>query len=166
MNNRNFKLPPHISELVQARNKLREHYQNIILKSDDGKKLDFTFDGKLVGDIGEAIAVELFGITLSKCSSEEGIDGYAPNGNTVQVKATGTKRGPNFRPTKTRAQHLLFFELNFETESGTIVFNGPEAVALEHINQKKFNQQRPVTPNQIRAADLKVKDSERLKRIK
>ena len=47
-----------------------------ILKSQDHKaELQFTLDGNLVGDIGEAIAVELFGVELVTTKSTQGIDG-------------------------------------------------------------------------------------------
>ena len=73
-----FQLPTIVRELVDARNKLRAHY------SDGGLK--FTLDGNLVGNLGEAIAVELFSIRLSN-GDMEGFDGIASDGRTVQVKA-------------------------------------------------------------------------------
>ena len=75
-----FDLPPAIADLVAARNKLRAHYASAGLK--------FTLDGNLVGDLGEAIAVELFGLQLVEARSTAGIDGRAPDGRTVQVKAS------------------------------------------------------------------------------
>jgi len=42
----------------------------------------------LIGDIGEAVAVELFGLTLSPPNGTD-INGHAPDGRSVQVKATG-----------------------------------------------------------------------------
>lgn len=73
-----FYLPPVVTELLSARNRLRDHYRSA--------GLTFTLDGNLVGDIGEAIAAELFGITLS-ARNGTGIDGHAPDGRSVQVKA-------------------------------------------------------------------------------
>lgn len=69
-----FKLPPVIAELVLARDRVRGHY-NV-------PGLSFTLDGKLVGDIGEAVAAELFGLTL-KPGGGTGIDGHAPDGRTT-----------------------------------------------------------------------------------
>jgi hypothetical protein len=107
-----FSLPPAIAVLLEARNSLRKHYEAVLRKQNSDVELKFTLDGNLVGDIGEAIAVELFGIKLVETKSTEGIDGYAPDGHTtVQVKATGTKRGAAFRKTDTRADHLLFLGL-------------------------------------------------------
>jgi hypothetical protein len=76
-----FSLPPVITDLVVARNRLRDHYRSAAL--------EFTLDGNLIGDIGEAVAAELFGLKLSTRNGT-GINGHAPDGRSVQVKATGT----------------------------------------------------------------------------
>lgn len=151
-----FELPLAIADLVAARNKLRDHYDSV--------GLEFTLDGNLVGDLGEALAVELFGVRLVNTRSTAGIDGYAPDGRTVQVKATGTGRGPAFRKTETRADHLIFFELDFKNAKGQVVFNGPENIATATLPEV-FKNQRSVSKVQIRAADARVDDADRLKRI-
>lgn len=152
---RKFSLPPIVNELVAARNKLREHYKRAGLK--------FTLDGNLVGDIGEAIAAEIFGITLI-AGIGTGIDGHASDGRSVQVKTTGTGRGPVFRHVDTRADHLLFFDIDFESLTGTVIFNGPEVVALARMPSAWIGQ-RPVTKVQIRAADALVDLGDRLRRV-
>jgi hypothetical protein len=160
-----FSLPPAIAVLLDARNSLRNHYEAVLRKQDSDVELKFTLDGNLVGDIGEAIAVELFGVKLVETKSTKGIDGYAPDGRkSVQVKATGTKRGAAFRKTDTRADHLLFFCLDFENATGTVAYNGPEHYVTRYLpdNQK---DQRMVSRPQIRTADALVKPDERLRRI-
>lgn len=160
-----FDLPPAIGSLVTARNKLRAHYREVLRSRCADVELRFTLDGNLVGDLGEAIAVDLFGIRLVDAKSVEGIDGYAPDGTTtVQVKATGTGRGPAFRLTETRADHLLFFDLDFEHAKGTVVYNGPEHHAASLL-PTHFSGQRALTLKQIRDADILVKPWERLCRI-
>lgn len=137
-----FMLPEAIKDLVLARNKLRERYSE--------SELTFTLDGKLVGDIGEAVASEIFGLKLD---AQEGIDGYAPDGRTVQVKASGTGRGPLFRPVLVRAEHLLFMHLDFENCTGEVVYNGPEAPVIAHlVDDESWSGQRPVSMTRIRAA--------------
>ncbi|EJT05004.1 hypothetical protein RCCGE510_11114 [Rhizobium sp. CCGE 510] len=74
-------MPPVIAELVIARDRVRRHYAV--------PGLSFTLDGKLVGDLGEAVAAELFGLIL-RPGGGTGIDGHALDGRSVQVKATGT----------------------------------------------------------------------------
>lgn len=163
-NDRTFKLPDAITAMVLARNAVRDHYWQVLARQNSEVKLSFTLDGNLVGDIGEALAVELFGVRLVKTKSTKGIDGYAPDGRTVQVKATGTGRGPAFRFTETRAQHLLFFDLDLEQGQGTVVFNGPEHYAMRDL-PAKFANQRMVSRSQIRRAALEVLPHERLARI-
>ena len=101
MEDRTFALPPAIAALVQARGALRDHYRRVLREQGSEVDLGFTLDGNLIGDIGEALAAELFGVRLVETRSTEGIDGYARDGRTVQVKATGTGRGPAFRCTET-----------------------------------------------------------------
>ena len=104
-----FQLPPPVVELINATKKLRAHYQS----SQSAARLKFTLDGNLVGDMGEAIASEIFGIHLVEVAASAGIDGYAPDGKTtVQIKATGTGRGPAFSKNETRADHLIFLDLD------------------------------------------------------
>lgn len=163
MNPTTFPLPPAIASLIAARNALRSHYREILLARGSTVDLSFTLDGNLVGDIGEALSVELFGIRLVDAKSTEGIDGYAPDGRTVQVKATGRGRGPAFRLTETRADHLIFFDLDFEGASGQVIFNGPEHYATSLL-PPVFSGQRSLTARQIRAADSRVQAAERLAR--
>lgn len=160
-----FPLPPAIAQLLEARNSVRQHYENVLRAHGSQVDLKFTLDGNLVGDIGEAIATELFGVKLVETKSTEGIDGYAPDGRTVQVKATGTKRGPAFRRTETRAEHLLFFCLDFENATGTVVFNGPEHHVTSYLPED-FTGQRMVTRPQIQRADAVVDEAARLPRLR
>lgn len=157
-----FKLPSLITDMVAARNILRDHYQNEVDSLGGTAKLRFTFDGNLVGDIGEALAAILFDVKLVDTKSMRGIDGHAPNGKTVQVKATGTGRGPAFRNVDTRADHLLFFDLDFEACTGAIIFNGPEHYAVGRL-ATDFTGQRSLSAKQIRDADKEVCDHERLR---
>jgi len=147
-----FKLPAVIAELVCARNQVRDHY-NV-------PGLAFTLDGKLVGDIGEAVAAELFGLKLVP-GGRTGIDGHASDGRTVQVKATGTGRGPVFRQVDTRADHLIFIDFDFANLEGEVVFNGPEHLALQNM-PLTWQGQRPVSKAQIRSLNDLVAPEDRL----
>ena len=156
-----FLLPPDIAELITARNKVRDHYNGKIRAWGSRVDLSFTLDGNLVGDLGEALAMDLFDLRLVEAKSTAAIDGYTADGRSVQVKATGTGRGPAFRNTEMRADHLLFFDLDFETATGEIVFNGPEHYAVASL-PSMFEGQRSLTRNQIRAANKLVGEEERL----
>jgi hypothetical protein len=150
-----FELPPVIAELVSARNRLREHYAVAGLR--------FTLDGNLVGDIGEAVAAELFGLELTaRCG--EGVDALAPDQRTVQVKASGSGLGPAFRKVETRADHLVFLGIDFEACRGAVIYNGPEHIALASFPETWIGQ-RSLTIGQIRRADAVVASDQRLQPI-
>jgi len=156
MEERDFELPSSVLGLVEARNSIRNRYSKFGLK--------FTLDGNLVGDLGEAIAAEIFGLTLDPRSAE-GTDGVAPNGWTVQVKASGTGRGPAFRNTKLTAKHLLFFALDFDNRSGKVLYNGPEEpVRALLLAQATWTGQRQISVRQMSLLDAAVSTEERLKR--
>jgi hypothetical protein len=149
-----FILPPVITDLVVARNRLRDHYRSAAL--------EFTLDGNLIGDIGEAVAAELFGLELSPRNGT-GIDGHAPDGRTVQVKATGTNRGPAFRMVDTRADHLLFLAFDLENLKGEVVYNGPEEPVIKFLPTAWVGQ-KTVSMAQIRRAASMVAEAQRLGR--
>lgn len=149
-----FDLPAEIEPLLAARDRLRERYASSGLR--------FTLDGNLVGDIGEAIAAELFGIELSaRCGSA--VDGYTkgPNRKSVQVKASGTFRGPLFRKSEVGPDHLLFFHLDFEQRVGKVIFNGPEKLALATMPGNWVGQ-RAAPLGYLRKANAIVEDVDRL----
>ena len=150
-----FVLPLVIRELIVVRNKVRDHYSS--------SGLSFTLDGNLVGDLGEALAADIFGVKLITRNGT-GIDGHAPDGRSVQVKASGTKRGPAFRMVDTRAQHLLFFHLDMEACTAELLFNGPEEIVLKAL-KVPWTGQRMVSVPQIRAADGRVLEELRLQPI-
>jgi len=60
-----------------------------------------------------------------------------------------------------RADHLLFFHLDFENLRGEVVFNGPESIALQKL-PSFWNNQRSLTLGQIRSADKLVASDQRL----
>ena len=150
-----LRLPDVIVGLVSAREAMRDHYRPV-----HGDRLLFTFDGNLVGDIGEALAVEYFQIQLSrKCGA--GADGVAPDGTTVQVKATGTGRGAVFRDTELHAHRLLFFSIDFASCSASVVYNGLEAPVRDRL-KRPWPGQRSVSMARMRKLDRCVCAEDRL----
>ncbi len=147
-----FLLPSVIEDLIKARNKLRDQYSS--------KGLSFTFDGNLVGDIGEVIASNLFGLALVDRGTE-GIDALVADGRGVQIKTTGTGRGPAFRNVRVTADHLIFLSLDFDLMRGEIVYNGPETL-VRSVLPAGWVGQKQVTMSKIRQLDLQVAQSNRL----
>lgn len=150
-----FPLPPQVLHLVEARNKLKAHYRDTDLK--------FTLDGNLVGDLGEAVAVELFGLKLTD-RGKEGIDGFSPDGRSVQVKASGTNRGAAFRLVETCAQQLLFFQFRYDECFGEILYNGPEKSVRQTLPES-WDGQRSVSAATFQRLDQLVRNCDRLQLI-
>lgn len=150
-----FSLPAHVRDLVAARNKLRDHYADIDLR--------FTFDGNLVGDLGEAVGAELFGLKLTG-RSNEGIDAYTADGKSVQIKASGTRRGPAFRAVDTRADHLLVLHFDYDGCVGEVIYNGPEEPVVDLLPEI-WNGQRCVSLPALTRLNAGVAESDRLPMI-
>jgi hypothetical protein len=146
-----FDLPEMVLDLVNARDRLVAYYR--------GSGRTFTFDGKLVGDLGEAIAAELFGIELAP---QQAFDGRARDGRTVQVKASTTGAGPAFRKQETGADHLLHFLLDLPKRRGEVAFNGPEHIALACMPATWTQGQRAIPLGKLRAANASVPPEARL----
>lgn len=114
-----LQLPPLIGRLRDAQRALVDHFAITGLK--------FTLDGRLVGDIGEAIALEYFAIERPK-SRTKGVDAIvSATGQTVQVKTTGQiSAGPAFSRGAAVADLLLFLRLDMHSGTAIVVYNGPE----------------------------------------
>ena len=153
-----FDLPAEIEPLLAARDSLKQRYSSSGLR--------FTLDGNLVGDIGEAVAAELFGLELTaRCGPA--IDGFAPGPirKSVQVKASGTFRGPAFRKLEIGADHLLFFHFDFDRRRGKVIFNGPESVALSKM-PPSWTGQRMISLKHLRDAQVALADQDKLPRLR
>lgn len=156
-----LELPHEVKALFNARNQLRDAMNSGIARIGSEVQLKFTLDGNLVGDIGEALSVINFGIRLVDTASHPGIDGYAPDGRSVQVKATATGRGAAFRQTEFEANHLIVFDLDLENATAMVLFNGPESYIRELL-PKPIVGQRSVSRSQLLKADAKLQPHERL----
>ena len=114
-----FPLPAAMRHLWEAQQEIVRHY--------GWTKLKFTLDGRLVGDLAEAIALEHF--DLEPCAKRtKGVDALvAGTTRTVQVKASGNGSGPTFSKGSGKADYLLFLRLDFAGGSAAVEYNGPEA---------------------------------------
>lgn len=112
-------MPTVIRDLWNAQQAVARHF------ADTG--LAFTLDGRLVGDIAEALALKYFDLLLPRIRTK-GVDALTKANKTVQVKATGKRTsGPAFTPGEGRADYLLFLRMDFEKNTATVAYNGPEA---------------------------------------
>jgi hypothetical protein len=93
-----IELPEVIKDLWIAQQALVEHYANTGLR--------FTLDGRLVGDIAEAVALQHFDLLLPQ-KRTGGVDALTRTGKTVQIKATGN-RNAGLRSPQARAARNTF----------------------------------------------------------
>jgi hypothetical protein len=119
-----YELPVEVRHLVHARNELRRRYV--------AYGLSFTPDGNLVGDLGEAIAAELFDLQLAPRRGLKGIDAHTKEAapRSVQIKATGRGDSLIFTHTDAPADLLIGLVLDYEREQVEVVYNGPYDLKL------------------------------------
>ena len=152
-----FQMDEEIRAFVTAHRRLRDH---------DGEwGLKFTLDGKLVGDLAEVLAAQLFDLQLCK-KRTKGVDGHAWDGRSVQVKCTGSSRkGPAFTPGEGKADHLIFLQLDFEKATGTVAYNGPEA-PIRQLLPAGFAGTKRVSLTAVLAAGKRVAVGDQLPRVR
>ncbi|MCY1199117.1 hypothetical protein D9M72_105130 [compost metagenome] len=114
-----FDLPLAMRRLFAAQQEVVSHYAETRLK--------FTLDGRLVGDLAEAIALEFFDIVPCKKRTNGADAEVRDSGALVQVKSSGSGRGPTFSKGGGTAKYLLFLELDFVACTATVAYNGLEA---------------------------------------
>lgn len=123
--------------------------------------LKFTLDGKLVGDIGEAPVADTFGVVLCE-RRMPGVDGYARDGRSVQIKATGLlKGGPAFTPGEGFAEHLIFLRIDFEAGRAAVLYNGPEE-PVRRLLPATWSGTRVVSLRNLLKLNAEVTDDQRL----
>lgn len=124
----------------------------------------FSLDGKLAGDIGEALVAEIFDLVL--CERRfKGVDAHTAIGLSVQIKATGRmSAGPAFTPGEGRAKHLLFLRLDFTAGFAEVAYNGPEP-PIRKLLPAVWTGTKAIPLVKIRAADMAVPGKCRLVRV-
>ena len=143
-------LEPIIKRLYQARNELRALFP----------ELPFSLDGKLVGDIGEAIALQDFGLTQLPAGTELH-DFVTDDGRHVQVKttqATAPHRGVGLGLTMQSFEHLIVLQISVEG-TYSVLYDGPGT----YIDAARSHRKTPsLTVSQLRTLNSKVSKAERI----
>jgi hypothetical protein len=120
----------------------------------------FTLDGKLIGDIGEAIAMKAFGLSPLRCGQKLH-DFTAPDGRQVQVKATQKgkpSKGVGLGLTKVTFEHLIVIEFDRDGYY-EVLFNGPGS----HIAKAQMHRATvSLSRKQLRQLQLSVLEHEKL----
>ncbi len=150
-------LPSPVNALYEAHKAMCRHFAHT--------GLAFTLDGKLVGDIGEAVISDAFGIELCE-KRTAGVDGHAADGRSVQIKATGFQRGgPAFTPGEGVADHLIFVRIDFNEGRAVVLYNGPEAFVRECL-PATWSGTKVVSLPRVLALDAALIEEQRLPRIR
>lgn len=119
------KLPEEIRALIHARNLLRKRYEHYGLR--------FTLDGNLVGDLGEAVAAELFELKLVDTRAFKAIDAFDAENRSVQIKATGRGNAFVFTHSDLCAERLIALVFNYEKEEIEVVYDGEYRAAVSRL---------------------------------
>lgn len=149
-----------ISEFLKICNNLKEKYSH--------HKRSFTLDGKLVGDIGEVLAAEKYGLELLKENHRTHDAIELKTNRHIQIKASF--KNNFYFPSLNKPIPDYFICINI-LENGEIteIYNGPgDLVAYELIRKK--NKKEDSTGYTLNTNDLiklndTVPDNEKIKKV-
>lgn len=117
-----------IKELLEITEKLRDKYKKLNIK--------FSLDGKLVGDIGEVLAAEKYGLKLYSSNAPIHDGEEKSTGKKVQIKSS-FREGSYFPHTEV-PEYFLSLHI---TEDGELeeLFNGPgQFIVDRYIKERKL----------------------------
>lgn len=97
-------------------------------------------DGHLVGSLGEIYAAQELGLTL-QTASNAGFDAVDSDGRRVEIKTT-TRAAISLSTSGTLAERLIVVQLDAETGSAQIVYDGDAALAWDLAGKPGNNGQR------------------------
>lgn len=162
--------------LLDGQKQLKDAYRAHLAASAQGcspQEMTFALDGRLVGDIGELIAAEVFDLDLKGTRSKnvDAITTGLPR-REVQVKATFQEDGLSI---KHGADYFIGLQLN-GTGQFRVVYNGPAAPVMAYLKAPKAdghlgrkNAGKALEPISLEAwsvLDLDVADADRISRRK
>ncbi|ALZ75305.1 hypothetical protein [Rheinheimera sp. F8] len=139
---------------------LKNIFTGIALLKEALPSKEFTIDGRLVGDIGEAIVQRDYNIKLYEGLTKD-YDGETPCGKKVQIKAT-FKDSLTFRKISDYYIGIKIYE-NGQYEE---IFNGPGyVIAEEYIHRKGFGKNLLSFPiKRLKDLSKKVSNDHRITR--
>ena len=147
-------LPDPVMDLYRAQIALKAHFSHT--------HLAFTLDGKLVGDIAEAIVAETYELDL--CSQREhSVDARTKNTQkSVQIKSTSdSKAGPSYSTREGCADYLIFVSFDFQNGHATVIYNGPEA-PVRQLLPKEMKSTVRLSRRKVENLDALVAAEDRL----
>lgn len=139
-----------VRQLYAARDALRKHFRG----------LPFTLDGRIVGDIGEAIAITKWSFELLP-SGTKTHDVTTPEGVNVQIKTTQqTQNGKSvgLGLDKRPFDHLIVIQMH-EDASYNVLYDGPGS----YVDRKRRGRTSPsLTVKQLGELNEQVPANERV----
>lgn len=133
-----------LKQLYNARNALRRLFPGLL----------FTLDGRMVGDVGEAIATRQWGFTALPSNSKTH-DVVTPSGINVQIKTTQQTqngKGVGLGLDKRSYDHLIVIQIH-EDATYDVLYDGPGT----YIDKKrKGKKSASLTVKQLRELNTKV----------
>jgi hypothetical protein len=150
-------MPKH--EIIRA--SLKQIFSGIKQLKEALPSKEFTIDGRLVGDIGEAIVQRDYDITLFEGLAKD-YDGQTSCGKKVQIKAT-FKNSLTF---KKISDYYLGIKI-YEDGSYEEIFNGPGSfIAEQYSHRKGFGENLLSFPNKkLIQLSSDVPSTERIKKL-
>jgi len=121
-------IPDAVKQLLAIVDLLRKTYET--------KKKQFTLDGRLVGDIGEILAEEVYDIKLFE-ELQKHHDATSSDGRLVQIKATMQKN------LTFPADHIPLYYIGIKIHAdGSFqeIFNGPGSIAWQAVKNRKLTK--------------------------
>ena len=126
----------------------------------------FTLDGLLVGDIGEVLAAEKYGLELMRNNSKKHDAFVTGTKKYIQIKSSFSKK--SFFPCSHVPQYFLAIQI---LNNGDIIelFNGPgQIVQEEYIEKRKLKKGRNVytlSGNILQLLNAKVPNKKKIKAV-
>jgi hypothetical protein len=147
-----------IKQLLDITSSLKKQY--------DGK-LNFSLDGKLVGDIGEALVSDMYDIELYSENAQVYDGEQRTTKKKVQIKAS---MAYNFSyPFDKNLDHYIAAHIEPDGKL-EILYNGPGKPIHDFLKSRKRKTYRDIwysiTANHLRMLDENVKEEERIQPIK
>lgn len=165
-----------LKALLGGQKQLKNAYRSHLAASAHGQshhEMTFALDGRLVGDIGELIAAEVFCLALLGTRSKN-VDAVTTDHQqrVVQIKSTFQEDGLSI---KHGADYFIGLQLN-DTGQFRVVYNGPAEPVMAYLRAPKAdghsgrkNAGKALEPISLAAwsvLDLAVADSDRVTRRK
>jgi hypothetical protein len=148
-----------IKQLLAITQKLRDKYIDL--------NKQFSLDGKLVGDIGEVLAAEKYGLKLMDENTEKHDAIELATGRMVQIKSSF--KGYSYFPFGEEWIPDYFLSIIIDEEGEiTELFNGPGQFIVEHyINVRKLkpykSQYYTLSRGVLEELNQKVNENEKIK---